>query len=87
MTSPRSGSSPHDTLQLVDGGDQSGATVRVRDLEITWDDAEARFKSRDTSTWTALDGKIDKVLRAIRATSPDPTGEKAALTALRDALG
>ncbi|HEY0815825.1 MAG TPA: hypothetical protein VGE11_21330 [Pseudonocardia sp.] len=76
-----------DTLQLVNGGDQAGATTRVRDLEIAWDDAEARLKPRDKTAWTALDSKIDKVLRAIRATSPDPAAEKAALTALLDALG
>jgi uncharacterized membrane-anchored protein len=72
-------------LELVGNGDQAGATTRARDLEIAWDDAEARLKPRDKAAWTALDGKIDKVLREIRATSPDPNGEKAALTALVDA--
>ncbi len=76
-----------DTLQLVTAGDQEGATTRARDLEIAWDDAEAQLKPRDKAAWTALDGKIDKVLRAIRATTPDPAAEKTALTALLDALG
>jgi len=76
-----------DALQLVERGDQAGATARARDLEIAWDDAEARLKPRDKAAWTALDGKIDKVLREIRATSPNPAGEKAALTTLRDAVG
>jgi hypothetical protein len=76
-----------DALGLVTGGDQVGATARARDLEIAWDDAEARLKPRDKAAWTALDGKIDTVLRAIRATSPDPAAEKAALNALLDALG
>jgi uncharacterized membrane-anchored protein len=75
-----------DTLQLVNAGDQSGATARVRDLEIAWDDAEAHLKPRDKAAWTDLDTKIDKVLRALRATSPDPAAEKAALTTLRNAL-
>lgn len=76
-----------DALQLVERRDQVGATARARDLEIAWDDAEARLKPRDKAAWTALDGKIDKVLREIRATSPNPAGEKAALTTLRDAVG
>ena len=75
-----------DTLRLVTAGDQSGALVRVRDLEIAWDDSEARLKPRDKAAWTDLDAKIDKVLREVRATSPDPAGEKAALSTLLNAL-
>ncbi|MBV9921413.1 MAG: hypothetical protein JOY78_11250, partial [Pseudonocardia sp.] len=73
-------------LQSVDNGDQAGATVGARDLETAWDDAEARLKPRDKAGWTTLDGKVDKVLREIRATTPDPSGEKAALGTLIDAL-
>jgi hypothetical protein len=73
-------------LQSVDTGDQAGATARARDLEIAWDDVEARLKPRDKAVWTAVDGKIDKVLREIRAASPDPAGEKAALGSLIDAV-
>jgi uncharacterized membrane-anchored protein len=76
----------HSALQSVDTGDQAGATARARDLEIAWDDAEARLKPRDKAAWTAVDGKIDKVLREIRAASPDPAGEKAALGSLIDAV-
>jgi hypothetical protein len=76
-----------DALGLVNGGDQAGATARAPDLETAWDAAEARLKPRAKAAWTALDKKIDTVLRAIRATSPDPTAEKAALVALLDALG
>ena len=76
----------HSALQSVDTGDQAGATARARDLEIAWDDAEARLKPRDKAAWTAVDGKIDKVLREIRAASPDPAGEQAALGSLIDAV-
>ena len=76
-----------DTLQLVAAGHQAEAVTRVRDLEIAWDDGEARLKPRSKAAWSALDGKIDRVLRDLRATSPDPTAEKASLTTLLTALG
>ncbi len=76
-----------DTLRLLNAGDQAGATARVDDLELTWDNAEAHLRPRDGAAWTAVDGKIDRVLRALRATSPNPDSEKAALTALLAALG
>lgn len=75
-----------DTLNLLSSGDQAGATTRVDDLEVDWDNAEARLKPRDTAVWTTVDGRIDKVLRELRATSPNPTTEKAALNALLTAL-
>ena len=76
-----------DTLNLLNGGDQSGATARVDDLETGWDNAEARLKPKDNAAWTEIDGKIDTVLRALRATSPNPNSEKTALTALLASLG
>jgi uncharacterized membrane-anchored protein len=76
-----------DTLRLLDSGDQAGATARVDDLEIGWDNAEARLRPKDRNAWTTADSKIDKVLRELRATSPNPDTEKAALTALLAALG
>jgi uncharacterized membrane-anchored protein len=75
-----------DTLRLLTAGDQSGATTRVDDLETEWDNAEARLKPKDKAAWTAIDSKIDTVLRELRATSPKPASEKAALTALLGAL-
>ncbi|WP_275295166.1 hypothetical protein [Amycolatopsis sp. La24] len=76
-----------DTLTKLDSGDQSGATSRVDDLETGWDNAEARLKPRDPAAWTAVDGKIDTVLRQLRATSPDAAEEKTALNDLLAALG
>jgi hypothetical protein len=76
-----------DTLRLLDSGDQAGATARVDDLEIGWDNAEARLRPKDKNAWSTVDGKIDKVLRELRATSPNPDTEKAALNALLGALG
>ncbi|MEO6088353.1 MAG: hypothetical protein ABIQ18_35095 [Umezawaea sp.] len=76
-----------DTLDLLDAGDQSGATNRVDDLESQWDQAEARLKPKDGAAWAEVDGKIDKVLRELRARSPRPADEKAALTSLLGSLG
>jgi uncharacterized membrane-anchored protein len=76
-----------DTLDLLQAGDQSGATSRIGDLELAWDNAQARLKPRDKAAWTRIDDKIDTVLRELRATSPDPTSEKAALNDLLGALG
>lgn len=76
-----------DTLTLLDGGNQPDATSRVDDLEIQWDNAEARLKPKDKAEWTKVDGKIDKVLRELRAANPDQAGEKDALTALLTTLG
>jgi uncharacterized membrane-anchored protein len=68
-----------DTLTLLDSGDQAGATTRIKDLEIEWDNAEARLKPRDRAAWTEIDDRIDTGLRELRATSPDPSSEKSAL--------
>ena len=76
-----------DTLGLLNAGNQSGATTRVDDLETEWDNAEARLKPKDKAAWTTVDRKIDTVLRELRATSPKPASERAALTALLDTLG
>ena len=75
-----------DTRDLLDHGDQAGATARVTDLETAWDDAQAKLKPRDAAAWTAIDGKIDTVLRELRSTSPNPASEKVALDALLAAL-
>jgi uncharacterized membrane-anchored protein len=76
-----------DTLNLVVAGDQAGATNRVGDLEHEWDTAQARLKSKDGAAWTDIDGKIDTVLRELRAVNPDPAREQAALTGLLAGLG
>jgi uncharacterized membrane-anchored protein len=76
-----------DTLGLLAAGNQSGATTRVDDLEVEWDNAQARLRPKDKAAWTEIDGKIDTVLRELRATSPNPNSERTALTALLTALG
>jgi len=72
---------------MLNSGDQAGATARITDLETAWDTGEARLKPKDGAQWTQIDGKIDTVLRELRARNPNPTSEKAALTALLADLG
>jgi uncharacterized membrane-anchored protein len=75
-----------DTLTKVRADDQSGARSRVTDLETIWDEAQPRLQPMDDTTWTAIDGRIDIVLTAVRETNPDPTTEKQALNELLTAL-
>lgn len=76
-----------DTLDLLNAGNQADATTRITDLETAWDQAAATLKRRNPDEWTAVDGKIDTVLRELRSTNPDPAKETAALTALLTQLG
>ena len=76
-----------DPLDLLNAGNQSDATTRIADLEYEWDTAKAELKPEDITTWTVLDGKIDTVLRELRAANPNPSQEQAALNALLTALG
>ena len=75
-----------DTLGKVQAGDQSGATARIKDLETAWDDDQATLQPLDDTGWTVLDGQIDNVLTAVRASNPDPATETQTLTALLTSL-
>ena len=75
-----------DTLYKLNAGDQSGATTRIGDLEYEWDNAQSRLKTKNQPEWTRIDGKIDTVLRELRAVSPNPATEKTALQSLLVAL-
>jgi uncharacterized membrane-anchored protein len=75
-----------DTLAKVQAGDQNGATARITDLETAWDAAQATLQPLNGTGWTVLDGQIDRVLRALRASNPDPTTETQTLTALLTSL-
>jgi hypothetical protein len=75
-----------DTLTKVRAGDQEGATARIKDLETAWDDDQPTLQPLDDSGWTVLDGRIDKALKAIRASNPDPATETQTLTTLMNSL-
>ncbi|MCP9276470.1 COG4705 family protein [Mycolicibacterium arenosum] len=75
-----------DALTKVQAGDQAGATASAKNLETAWDDAATRLQAQDSETWTAIDGRIDAVLTAIRDASPNQATETQTLNDLAAAL-
>jgi uncharacterized membrane-anchored protein len=73
-------------LANVQAGDQAGATAGAKNLETAWDEGQPTLKATDEATWTAIDGRIDAVLTAIRDTNPDPGTETQGLNDLLTAL-
>ena len=75
-----------DTLDKLNKGDQAGATTRIGDLEYAWDKAQPVLKARDSTPWSIVDGKIDTVLRELRAVRPNIPNEKNSLEDLLSTL-
>src|ERR1700726_3735090 len=71
-----------DTLRIVNTGDLGAAKKRIKDLELSWDQAEPRMKPLAPQKWETVDVTIDRALKEVRAWSATEAGSREALQAL-----
>jgi hypothetical protein len=71
-----------DTASMVDKGNLCGPKARIKDLEISWDEAEPSTKPRVPGEWHVIDKAIDRALSALRSKTPDAASCKQTLANL-----
>ena len=69
----------NDVRLLVEKNDLEGGKKRIKDLESSWDEAEAGLKPRAGKDWRKLDKAIDTALDALRESKPKQTDCKKAI--------
>src|ERR1700687_1460676 len=71
-----------DTLRIVNTGDFGAAKKRIKDLELSWDQAEPKLKPLAPQKWETVDVSIDRALKQVRAWRTTPAASSEVLQAL-----
>ncbi len=71
-----------DAATMANDDNLTAAKLRIKDLELSWDGAEAGLKPRAAAQWHVLDKAIDDALAALRAEHPDAAQCRQKLSAL-----